>query len=382
MPANDDKPTNGRPIVHVVPATADRPKTGVFLGVHATNPVNGNRIPVYAADYVLADYGTGAIMAVPGQDQRDWEFATAFDLPIVRTVQPPEGWEGEAFTGDGPAINSANADISLDGIGVDEAKRTTIAWLEEQGLGRGTVNYRLRDWLLSRQRYWGAPIPIIHCGACGEVPVPFDELPVRLPELRGAELKPKGIILSGGPNSVYGESVPTADPELLVIAACGFDAEEAARRNMNPRMLVEFVDGSTLAQLGLPDMRTALAVGFAWPQRIESGVAGLDLLAHGRLDFEAPDLVAFPCLGLAFAALAAGGTAPAILNAANEIAVAAFLQGRVGFLGIATLVEDALATLPCIPATSLDVLLGADAQARRHVERAIAQASPSSTVSP
>ena len=146
--------------------------------------------------------------------------------------------------------------------------------------------------------------------------------------------------------------------------------------------LVEFVDGSTLAQLGLPDMRTALAVGFAWPQRIESGVAGLDLLAHGRLDFEAPDLVAFPCLGLAFAALDAGGTAPAILNAANEVAVAAFLQGRIRFLGIATLVEDALATLPCIPATSLDVLLGADAQARRHVERAIAQASPSSTVSP
>jgi leucyl-tRNA synthetase len=117
----------------------------------------------------------------------------AFDLPVVRTVQPPEGWEGEAYVGDGPAINSSNDSISLDGMGVDEAKRTIIAWLEERGLGRGTVNYRLRDWLLSRQRYWGPPIPIIHCDACGEVPVPEDQLPVELPELRGADLKPKGV---------------------------------------------------------------------------------------------------------------------------------------------------------------------------------------------
>ena len=173
--------------------STDRPKTGVFLGVHATNPVTGAEVPIYAADYVLADYGTGAIMAVPGQDQRDWDFATAFDLPIVRTVQPPAGWEGDAFTGDGPAINSTHASLSLDGMGVDEAKRTTITWLEEQGLGRGTVNYRLRDWLLSRQRYWGPPIPIIHCGSCGEVPVPEDQLPLELPDLQGADLKPKGV---------------------------------------------------------------------------------------------------------------------------------------------------------------------------------------------
>ena len=172
--------------------STDRPKTGVFLGVHATNPLTGTRIPVYAADYVLADYGTGAIMAVPGQDQRDWEFATVFDLPIVRTVQPPDGWEGEAFTGDGPAINSANDEIDLSGMGVAEAKSAAIAYLERQGLGRGTVNFRLRDWLLSRQRYWGAPIPIIHCPVDGEVPVPEDQLPVELPELRGADLKPKG----------------------------------------------------------------------------------------------------------------------------------------------------------------------------------------------
>ena len=136
--------------------------------------------------------------------------------------------------------------------------------------------------------------------------------------------------------------------------------------------LVEFVDGSTLAQLGLPDMRTALAVGFAWPQRIASGVGGLDLLAEGgRLEFEPPDLDAFPCLGLAFDALAAGGTAPAVLNAANEVAVSAFLQRRVGFLSIPAIVEDTLAALPAIPAVSLDALHDADAAARRHASRAV-----------
>ena len=128
--------------------------------------------------------------------------------------------------------------------------------------------------------------------------------------------------------------------------------------------LVEFVDGSTLAQLGLPDMRTALAVGFAWPERIESGVGGLDLRQHGRLDFEPPDLDAFPCLRLAYAALDAGGCAPAALNAANEEAVSAFLQGRIGFLSIPALVEDALARMPHAQAGSLDALLAADAAAR------------------
>ncbi|KQY51983.1 1-deoxy-D-xylulose-5-phosphate reductoisomerase [Lysobacter sp. Root494] len=135
--------------------------------------------------------------------------------------------------------------------------------------------------------------------------------------------------------------------------------------------LVEFVDGSTLAQLGLPDMRTALAVGFAWPQRIDSGVAGLDLLQHGRLDFEAPDLDAFPCLRLAFDALKAGGTAPAMLNAANEVAVSAFLQRRIAFLSIPALVEATLDALPASAADSLDVLREADAAARRHAMAAV-----------
>ncbi|MGV8941700.1 MAG: 1-deoxy-D-xylulose-5-phosphate reductoisomerase [Lysobacter sp.] len=137
--------------------------------------------------------------------------------------------------------------------------------------------------------------------------------------------------------------------------------------------MVEFIDGSTLAQLGLPDMRTALAVGFGWPQRIDSGVGGLDLLAQGgRLDFEPPDLEAFPCLQLAYGALAAGGTAPAVLNAANEIAVSAFLQRRIGFLSIPALVEDTLAAIPSTPAASLDALHEADARARHHAGQAVA----------
>jgi leucyl-tRNA synthetase len=174
----------------------DRPKTGVFLGAWAVNPVNGQKVPVWAADYVLADYGTGAIMAVPAQDQRDWDFAEKYDLPIVRTVQPPDGFEadgGRAFTGNGAAINSANDNVSLDGMEVVEAKRTIIDYLEKERSGRGAVNYRLRDWLLSRQRFWGCPIPVIHCPVDGEVDVPEDQLPVVLPELKGADLKPKGV---------------------------------------------------------------------------------------------------------------------------------------------------------------------------------------------
>jgi leucyl-tRNA synthetase len=189
--------------------STERPKTGVFLGVHAVNPANGERIPVWAADYVLADYGTGAIMAVPSGDQRDWEFARKFDLPIVPTVRPPDGWEGEAYNGEGPAINSANDEVSLNGLGVAEAKRTITAWLERRGLGQGAVNYRLRDWLLSRQRYWGCPIPIVHCEKDGEVAVPYDQLPVLLPDLRGADLKPKGV----SPLAAAEEWVNTTCPE-------------------------------------------------------------------------------------------------------------------------------------------------------------------------
>ncbi|GAB2600549.1 leucine--tRNA ligase [Pseudactinotalea suaedae] len=172
----------------------DRPKTGVFLGRHAINPVTGERIPVWAADYVLADYGTGAIMAVPGGDERDHAFAQAHDLPVVHTVQPPEGFDadGGAYSGDGVTINSANAEIDLNGLGVTEAKRRVLEYLEATGAGTETINFRLRDWLLSRQRFWGAPIPIIHCPDCGEVPVPEDQLPVVLPDLQGDQLRQQG----------------------------------------------------------------------------------------------------------------------------------------------------------------------------------------------
>jgi leucyl-tRNA synthetase len=160
-----------------------REKTGVWTGAFAENPVNGAIIPVFVADYVLMGYGTGAIMAVPGQDARDWEFATRFGLPIVRTVQPPEGWEGEAYVGEGPAINSANAEISMDGKPIVEAKAAIIDWLEANGLGVRTVTYKLRDWLFSRQRYWGEPFPIVYDAAGNPIPLPDSMLPVELPEV-------------------------------------------------------------------------------------------------------------------------------------------------------------------------------------------------------
>jgi len=153
-------------------------KRGVFTGAYLYNPFTEKPVPLYLADYVLMGYGTGAIMAVPGQDQRDWDFARVHGLPIVRTVQPPEGWEGEAYVEDGPAINSD----WLNGLEVAEAKEAATAWLEQQGIGERKVNYRLRDWGVSRQRYWGCPIPVIYCDDCGPVPVPEDQLPVVLPE--------------------------------------------------------------------------------------------------------------------------------------------------------------------------------------------------------
>ncbi|MEU8007152.1 leucine--tRNA ligase [Catellatospora sp. NPDC049111] len=160
-------------------------KTGVFTGAYAVNPVNGARVPVFIADYVLAGYGTGAIMAVPGQDERDWDFAEVFELPIIRTVQPTDGFDGKAFTGEGPAINSG----MLDGLGIAEAKEKIIAWLEAEGHGQGATTYRLRDWLFSRQRYWGEPFPIVY-GTDGQaIALPESMLPLELPEV--ADFSPK-----------------------------------------------------------------------------------------------------------------------------------------------------------------------------------------------
>ncbi|QSR27231.1 leucine--tRNA ligase [Nocardioides aromaticivorans] len=187
----------------------DRPKTGVFLGVHAVNPVNGERIPVWASDYVLADYGTGAIMAVPAHDQRDLDFARAMDLPVRRVVDTGEDnpeESGVATSGNGTYVNSG----PLDGLTDKTAGiHQVIELLEADGHGSGTVNFRLRDWLLSRQRYWGAPIPVIHCPVDGEVPVPEDQLPVELPELRGADLKPKGTSPLGAATEWVNVSCPT-----------------------------------------------------------------------------------------------------------------------------------------------------------------------------
>jgi leucyl-tRNA synthetase len=173
--------------------STDREKTGVFLGRYAINPVNGERMPVWASDYVLAEYGHGAIMAVPAHDQRDLDFALKFDLPVrvvVDTGEDDPAQTGVATAGEGTLVNSG----PLDGLPKGEAIALITEILAGKDLGGQAVNYRLRDWLLSRQRFWGAPIPIIHCESCGEVPVPDEQLPVRLPEgLRGADLAPKGV---------------------------------------------------------------------------------------------------------------------------------------------------------------------------------------------
>jgi len=156
-----------------------RDKTGVFIGAHATNPVNGEAIPVYVADYVLMGYGTGAIMAVPAHDERDWEFAHVFELPTPRVI---EGGD-LPWTGAGVLVNSANDEVSLDGLEVEPAKERIIAWLESKGLGTGTTTYRLRDWLFSRQRYWGEPFPIVYDEAGHAIALPESMLPVDLPEV-------------------------------------------------------------------------------------------------------------------------------------------------------------------------------------------------------
>ena len=171
--------------------STDRTKTGVDLGVTAVNPVSGETMPVYAADYVLADYGTGAIMAVPAHDQRDLGFARAFGLPVrvvVDTAADDPAVTGIATAGDGVLVRSG----PYDGLTKADAIEQVVADLEARGLGRGATNYRLRDWLLSRQRFWGAPIPIVHCPVDGEVAVPDDQLPVRLPDMKGDQLQPKG----------------------------------------------------------------------------------------------------------------------------------------------------------------------------------------------
>ena len=186
---------------------SSRAKTGVFLQRYAINPVNGERIPVWASDYVLADYGTGAIMAVPAHDQRDLDFAKAFGLDVRVVVDAGEDptVTGVATADDGPHVNSG----PLDGLGKEEAIEAMLAVLGERGTGKASINYRLRDWLISRQRYWGTPIPIIHCETCGEVPVPDEQLPVLLPSTEGLDLKPKGTSPLGGATAWASVPCPT-----------------------------------------------------------------------------------------------------------------------------------------------------------------------------
>ncbi len=195
----------------------DRPKTGVFLERYAINPVNGEKIPIWASDYVLADYGTGAIMAVPAHDQRDLDFARAMKLPVrvvVNTGEEDPSATGIATGGDGELVNSG----SLNGLSKDEAIKKITQELAAKGLGKGAKNYRLRDWLISRQRFWGTPIPIIHCPKCGEVAVPEAQLPVELPSAKGLDLKPKGASPLGALDEWVNVKCPT----------CGADAKRDA----------------------------------------------------------------------------------------------------------------------------------------------------------
>ncbi|MFW6207912.1 MAG: leucine--tRNA ligase [Spirochaetota bacterium] len=179
-------------------------KTGVFTGSYAINPVNGKEIPIWIADYVLISYGSGAIMAVPAHDERDWEFAKKFDLPIIEVLQGGDV-DKEAFVGDGLHVNSD----FLDGLNKQDAIEKITTWLEEKGLGKRAVNYKLRDWIFSRQRYWGEPIPIVHCEKCGPVPLPEDELPLTLPEVDS--YKPTGT--GESPLAAIDEWVNTACPK-------------------------------------------------------------------------------------------------------------------------------------------------------------------------
>ncbi|MFW5811540.1 MAG: leucine--tRNA ligase, partial [Alkalispirochaetaceae bacterium] len=194
-------------------------KSGVFTGAYAVNPVNGREIPIWISDYILISYGTGAIMAVPGHDQRDWEFAEKFGLPIIKVVDNPEnpGQDlGEVFTGEGIAVNSGE----FDGTPTAEFKEKITSWLEERGRGKKSVNYKLRDWIFSRQRYWGEPIPLVECEDGRFYPIKEDELPLTLPEVES--YKPRGT----------GES-PLANEEEWVNTGCPVDPDKPGKRETN-----------------------------------------------------------------------------------------------------------------------------------------------------
>jgi leucyl-tRNA synthetase len=190
----------------------EKEKTGVALGRTVTNPVNGEQIPMYVADYVLMEYGTGAIMAVPGHDERDYAFARKYGLPVRRVIAPAGAVDADElpYTGDGVLVNS---NPEFDGMNNREALGAIVAWLDREGKGHASVNYKLRDWLISRQRYWGTPIPIVHCPGCGAVPVPFEQLPVELPEIE--DYTPKGRSPLAGAEDWVNTTCPECGGEAL-----------------------------------------------------------------------------------------------------------------------------------------------------------------------
>ena len=250
----------------------NRSKTGVYLGSDCVVPVNGKEIPVFIADYVLMGYGTGAVMSVPGQDQRDWDFATAFDIEIVRTVEPPEDFSGEAYVEDGPAINSD----FLDGMNIEEAKRSILDWLEDSGTGKRTVTYKLRDWLFSRQRYWGEPFPIVFDETGLALAVPESELPIELPELM--DWAPRSLDEESEPEPPLGraEEWATADYDLG-------GGKRSYRRELNTMpqwagscwYYLRYLDPTNDEQFVDP------AVEQYWMSSSDGGVGGVDLYVGG-----------------------------------------------------------------------------------------------------
>lgn len=250
----------------------NRSKTGVYLGSHCVVPVNEKKVPIFIADYVLMGYGTGAVMSVPGQDQRDWDFATAFNIEIVRTVQPPEDFSGEAYVEDGPAINSD----FLNGLHIEDAKQSMIDWLEDNGYGRRTVTYKLRDWLFSRQRYWGEPFPIVFDDTGLALAVPENELPVELPELM--DWAPRALDEESDPEPPLGraEEWATADYDLG-------DGERTYQRELNTMpqwagscwYYLRYLDPTNEEKFVDPSVENY------WMSSADGGVGGVDLYVGG-----------------------------------------------------------------------------------------------------
>ena len=255
-----------------------REKSGVFIGATVINPATNTEIPVFVADYVLMGYGTGAIMAVPGQDQRDWDFATAFDLPVIRTVQPPDDFDGDAYLGDGPATNSANeaGGLVLDGLIVADAKATTIEWLEKNNCGKRTVTYKLRDWLFSRQRYWGEPFPIVYDEDGAPLAVPENLLPIELPEL--IDWAPRSLSEESEPEPPLGRATEWATVKLDL-----GDGLKSYRRELNTMpqwagscwYYLRYLDPGNANHLVDPDIERY------WMTADDGGVGGVDLYVGG-----------------------------------------------------------------------------------------------------